>query len=223
MTEETARNDLKILGTTTSAGGYFQDVRVTGECKFTGDVDCVRLSLTGETEVSGNLRMEKMRVTGEFSADGSLEGHSLRGHGEIQASSIRIDQVNYNGNLNVKGDCEVEELHLSGALNVSGLLSAEQLEISLFGPSEAKEVGGSNITIRRSKTGMLLNLLKANQKLLFTAGLIEGDTLELHCTKAEIVRGERVIIGADCEIQTVEYRNTLEIHKNAIVKNKVKL
>lgn len=223
MIEAAARNPLKILGTTTSAGGYFGDVKVTGECQFTGDVDCLKLSLTGETAVAGSLRMDKMKITGEFAVEGILEGHSLRGQGEIKAASTRISQVDFNGNLEVLGDCEAEELRISGAIHVAGLLNAEQLEISLYGPSAAKEVGGSAITIKRSKAGLLMNLVKPNPKVMFTAGLIEGDRVDLNYTKAEVVRGDHVIIGAECEINTVEYSSTLELHKYANVKRQVKL
>jgi len=216
------RSDLKIVGTTTSAGGNFNDIKVTGECQFTGDVDCKKLKLTGNASIFGSLRTEKMKITGEVVIEGSLEGSSVSGQGEIKASSVRADQLDLNGNLEVNGDCVGEKLEISGALSVAGLLSAEHLEISLFGPSRAKEVGGSNIIIRRSKKGKLLHLMKPNL-ISFEAGLIEGDTVELHYTKADVVRGQRVIIGADCEIGTVEYREFLEIHKNATVKHQIKI
>jgi cytoskeletal protein CcmA (bactofilin family) len=223
VTEAATRNNLKIIGTTNSAGGIFKDVKVTGECHFAGDVDCEKFSLTGNARVAGNLRMTKMKITGEVTLDGNLEGESLRGQGEVKAASIRIDDLHINGNLEVNGDCEGEHLHIAGAFNVGGLLSAEQLEISLYGPCKAKEVGGSKLSIKKSKAGKLLHLMKQQPKVLFEAGLIEGDTIELNHTKASIVRGERVFIGADCEIDTVEYRNILEIHKNAVVKHQVKL
>ncbi|WP_405173231.1 hypothetical protein [Paenibacillus sp. FSL H8-0260] len=223
MTEETIRSNLKIMGTTTSAGGFFRDIKVTGEGHFAGDVDCEKLSLTGNARVDGNLLMTKMKITGEMTLMGNLEGYSLRGQGEIKAASVKIDDIHLNGNLEVNGDCEGEHLRISGALNVAGLLSAEQLEINLYGLSRAKEVGGSALTIKKSKTGKFLHLMKQNPKVLFEAGLIEGDTIELNNTKANIVRGDRVIIGVDCEIDTVEYRSALEIHKNAIVRHQVKL
>ncbi|AJS59533.1 hypothetical protein [Paenibacillus sp. IHBB 10380] len=223
MTEIT-RNDLRIIGTTTSVGGFYQNVSITGECQINGDVDCRRLSLTGEANVAGNLRVEDMKITGECMVNGSLDGLSLRGRGEIQTTSgLRIERIKFTGDLDVLGDCEAEELQLSGAVHVEGLLSADRLNINLFGPSHAREVGGSLIVIKHSKSGKLLNLMKLKGKVLFETGLIEGDSVELQHTKANMVRGERVIIGTDCEIQTVEYRDTLEIHKSAIVKHQIKL
>lgn len=221
---ELNRNDMKILGTTTSAGGFYQNVHITGECQFNGDVDCQKLSLTGQAHIAGSLRTTDMKITGECSVDGSLNGLSLRGRGELKTTEgLRIDRFNFSGNLDVKGDCEAEELRLSGAASVDGLLSADRLNISLFGPSWAKEVGGSVISIKRSKAGTLLKLVKNKEEAFFKAGLIEGDSVELQYTMADMVRGEDVIIGTDCEIERVEYRSALKIHKNAKVKHQVKL
>lgn len=116
-----------------------------------------------------------------------------------------------------------ENICIFRALNVTGLLSAEKLEINLYGPCRAKEVGGSILSIKKSKTGRLLQLMKPTTKILFEAGVIEGDTIELVNTKASMVRGERVVVGADCEIETVEYRESLEIHTQATVKYQVKV
>lgn len=216
-------DNLKIIGTTSSAGGSFKDVKITGECKFAGDVNCEKMSLTGNANIAGNLHMKQMKITGEIALEGSLEGDSLRGKGEIKAATVKVDKLHLYGNLDVKGDCEGEKLQISGGLSVAGLLSAEHLEIKLFGPSSAKEVGGSILIIKKSKTGRLLHMMKPSPKILFEAGLIEGDAIELISTKANMVRGERVIIGPDCEIETVEFRDTLEVHKHATVKHQVKI
>lgn len=81
MTEETIRSNLKIMGTTTSAGGFFRDIKVTGEGHFAGDVDCEKLSLTGNARVDGNLLMTKMKITGEMTLMGNLEGMPCGGRG----------------------------------------------------------------------------------------------------------------------------------------------
>jgi len=221
---ELIRNDLKVLGDTTSAGGFYRNINITGECKFNGDVDCEKLRLTGEVMIDGNLRAKDMKITGVSVVNGSLNGLSLQGRGEMRANgALRVDSINLSGNLDVVGDCEADELKMAGVVSVDGLLSSDQLDISMFGPCWAKEVGGSKIRIKRSKVGTLMKLMKSRDGVIFKAGLIEGDHIELHYTKADTVRGESVIIGADCEIQTVEYRDALKIHKSATVKNQVKL
>lgn len=223
---EVIRNPLKIIGETKSAGGFYQNVNITGECQFNSDVDCLKLSLTGELQIAGSLRVQEIKITGECSVNGSFDGLSLRGRGEMKtAAELRADRIKFTGNLDVKGNCEAEEMLLSGTANVDGLLSADRLEISLFAPCFAKEVGGGSIRIKRSKAGAFLNLMKFKdgKSAIFHTGLIEGDSIELQHTRADIVRGGSVIIGSDCEIGTVEYRDTLKIHKNAVVKHQIKL
>ncbi|MGN7761884.1 hypothetical protein [Paenibacillus sp. 22594] len=222
MNETEERTNLKVLGNSTSAGGDFLDVKVTGECTFNGDVDCRKFTLMGETEVNGSLVMESMKLTGECAVKGSIEGESMRGQGDIKAASIHVEGIKFTGNLSVSGDCDAEDMHISGAFQVDGLLSAETLEISLFGPSRAAEVGGGSIKIKRSLGGKLIRPGHPGS-LRFTAGLIEGDHVELQGTTAGTVRGGSVIIGTGCEIETVEYRDFLDIHRNATVRNQVKL
>ncbi|MDQ0192891.1 hypothetical protein [Paenibacillus wynnii] len=221
---EQIRSNLKIVGNTTTSGGYFRHVGVTGECKFTGDVDCQKLSLTGELKVLGNLHADELKITGECAIEGRVEGSSLKGRGELKiASDLKIERIRFTGNLAVKGHCESENLHIFGAIQVEGLLSADQLEIGLYGPSIAKEVGGGSIIIKRSTAAKIVGLMKPRQDAYFVAELIEGDLVDLQNAKAGIVRGKHVIIGADCEINTVEYLDTLEIHKGAKVRQQIKL
>ncbi len=222
MNETADRTNQKILGNSTSAGGRFLDVKVTGECTFNGDVDCRKLTLMGETKVNGSLVMENMKLTGECSVKGGIEGESLRGQGEIRAESVHVEGIKFTGNLSVAGNCDAEEMQISGAVQVDGLLSAETLEISLYGPSRAAEVGGGSVKIKRSLGGALIRPGHPGH-LSFAAGLIEGDQVELQGTAAETVRGGRVVIGTGCEIGTVEYRDSLDIHSNAVVRNQVKV
>lgn len=52
---------------------------------------------------------------------------------------------------------------------------------------------------------------------------IEGDEIDLEGTKAELVRGKTVVIGAGCEIERVEYSGALTVDKAAKVGEQVKV
>ncbi|MEK5238366.1 hypothetical protein NST99_22010 [Paenibacillus sp. FSL L8-0470] len=222
MSNDAERNNLKILGTSSSMGGCFLDVKVTGEGKFAGDVDCLSFSLTGNSGISGSLRTEKLKLTGEIEVKERLTAGALHGQGEIKCGSLSAERFKLSGDLEVSGDCEAEKLQMTGALRVGRLLNADILELVLFGPSRSSDVGGGSITIKRSKAGALLKQVQS-KGILFTARVIEGDQVDIQNTRAEVVRGGNVIIGADCEIGIVEYRSKLEIHKSATVKQQVKV
>jgi cytoskeletal protein CcmA (bactofilin family) len=58
---------------------------------------------------------------------------------------------------------------------------------------------------------------------MLTAKVIEGDIVYLENTKADIVRGKTVKIGAGCQIGTIEYTSELTQDKNSTIKTKTKL
>ncbi|MDT3426729.1 cytoskeletal protein CcmA (bactofilin family) [Paenibacillus forsythiae] len=197
---------------------------ITGECRFAGDVDCVKFSLTGNSEIAGSLKAEEIKLTGECGVRGRIDALSLKGRGELAADAgLRAERLAFEGHIGVKGDCEAGELRLTGAVEIGGLLSGEQLDIGLIGYSRAGDVGGGKIRIKRSKGYLLLKMVKPSQEACFEGRTIEGDHVELEHVSAETVRGGNVVIGPGCEIKTVEYRESLEIHKSAKVDNRVKL
>lgn len=220
---EPRKQDLRIIGETTSSGGQFGNVRVTGECKFRGDVDCDRLSCVGETDVEGNLRAAELKLTGEIGIEGTLDAGRVGGRGQLEVKAgMRGEQVKFTGNLKVGGDCEAGDLVMHGAFQVNGLVSAEQLELKMFGSCNAREIGGGKLVVKRSRTSSIIHLFKPSSAGDLVAGSIEGDVIELEHTRAEVVRGNHVTIGAGCEIGRVEYTQTLNVHKNAVVKDMVR-
>ncbi|TFE24298.1 bactofilin [Cohnella luojiensis] len=222
MTEENVR-DLKMVGTTTSAGGRFRNVKLTGESVFSGDVDCFKLANTGEFIVNGSLRAIELKITGECKVQGSLQALSARGRGELMVSSgVRGENIKFTGSIEVGVDCEAGTLEVDGAINVAGLLSADWLELNMYGPCRAREIGGTTLLVKRSKATKLLNLLKSSGQAKLTADQIEGDKVELDHTEAGVVRGNNVKIGPGCEIGRVEYRDTLEVHKSSVVKESIR-
>jgi len=213
-----------MIGTTTTAGGHFDYVTITGECRVNGSVECGKLSLTGELGIAGDLKVKEMKITGQCQVDGRIDGLSIRGHGEISVSSgLKMEQVSFNGSLTVNGSCEAERLNISGAVNIGELLSADRLEIGLYGPSRAREVGGGTIDVKRSTASRIRKLVNPKQEASFEAELIEGDTIRLTDTRADTVRGNHIIIGPGCEINIAQFRSSLEIHKSARVNQQMKM
>ncbi|WP_025691459.1 hypothetical protein [Paenibacillus zanthoxyli] len=220
----TARGNLKIMGTSSSAGGSFQNVGITGECRFTGNVDCEEFGLTGNSEIDGSLKAEEIKLTGECGVRGRIDAMSVKGRGELTADAgIRAERFAFEGHVSVREDCEAGEFRLTGVVEIGGLLSGDQLDIGLIGKSRAGDVGGGKIRIKRSKGFLLMKMVKPSQEACFEGRTIEGDFVELEHVAAETVRGGSVIIGPGCEIKTVEYRESLEIHHNAKVQRQVKL
>ncbi|MFC5702838.1 bactofilin [Cohnella faecalis] len=223
MADET-RQDLKMVGTTSSGGGRFRSVKITGESVLNGAVDCDKLACTGELVVKGELRSDEVKVMGECRIEGPLNAGSVRGQGEIEVkASARVETMKMTGNVDVGGHFESGDLRLFGGFRVEGLLSAERLELRMYGPCRAKEIGGGTLIVKRSRAAALAKWIKPHSQAMLNVDIVEGDSVELEHTTAGIVRGNRVVIGPGCEIGRLEYRDSLVLHKNAIVKDQVKL
>jgi cytoskeletal protein CcmA (bactofilin family) len=212
------------VGTSSAAGGRYDQVKITGECKVSGDLACRRMGVTGNVWVDGALNSEELSLTGAAEIKGSLRAGTVRGRGELKfENAARVGKVDFTGNMNVRGDMEADRFLLSGACAVDGLLNADRLEIRLYGSCRAREIGGESLTVKRSGVSRLMGLVNIGGPVLLTADVIEGDSVDLSCTEAGVVRGNHVVIGPDCVIGKVEYRESLKVHKSAVVRERVRV
>ncbi|MEK0316490.1 hypothetical protein [Cohnella sp. 56] len=218
------RPDLKMVGTTSSNGGVFGQVKITGECEIRGNLDCERLTCTGEVVVRGQLTVSALKMTGVCEVESGFHSGEIRGAGEVKAQgSLRSEKVKFQGQLAARGDVELGTAELRGAIVCEGLLSAERLELSLFGPSAVHELGGGRLRVRRSRLGALKSLATPGAAASLKAALIEGDDVELQHTEAELVRGGDVVIGPGCNIGRVEYRRELRVDASSSVGERVRI
>jgi cytoskeletal protein CcmA (bactofilin family) len=181
------RRDLKISGTGSSAGGSFDEVHIRGEGAIHGDVECQVFKVMGNSNVAGNLQAKSVRVQGALEISGKLGA----------------DDVKVMGSLAVKGDCSAETFQVRGAFTIDGLLNAERVELSLYGPSNAAEIGCRAIRVKRR-----FRVFGGFRELV--ADTIEGDDIYLEDTVVKVVRGNRVHIGPRCQVDLVEYRERFE-------------
>ena len=132
------------------------------------------------------------------------------------AGSLRLDEG---------VECELFETH--GSFAIQGLLNAEQVEIEVDGACQAGEIGGESVRIYRSATAVntflsrLLNGARRAGRL--SVETIEASQIDLEATRAKVVRGRDVRIGADCEIDRVEYSGTCEIADAAVVRESARV
>ncbi len=69
----------------------------------------------------------------------------------------------------------------------------------------------------------MLTMLRLMPRPVLTAELIEGDVIELTNTKAKTVRGNKVKIGPNCQIETVEYSGDYTCDPSASVETCTKM
>lgn len=233
----TVLHDISINGSGSSGGGSFDKVTIRGEGTITNNLECRIFRTYGTSSVQGHLKTDSFSMYGESTIGGALTSTDMKVLGSLTVNDlstskqfkirgsldskkgVKGETADVKGGLTVEGDVELEKLDLSGNLQVTGMLNAGTIDIQLrFGESKLNEIGGETIQIRRKKP---LPFVKTEGYL--EAKIIEGDTIFLESTKADIVRGKRVTIGQDCDIQRVEFSEHLEKQGNPIVGEEQKM
>ena len=186
-------------------------ISTAGSCRFDGDVECDVMSTAGSASVDKNIRCNVFKTAGSTRVGGNVEGKEIRIAGVLDA----------------KGDVSGEEVAIAGSATIGGLLNAENIEIKLNGTNKIGEIGCTRIEVHPehvsqfSLFGMRLGGNSRYGKLI--CKVIEGDDISLVLTEAAVVRGKTVKIGAGCEIDRVEYSESIEIDDKAKVKEQIKI
>ncbi len=170
-------------------------LRITGTGSSMGGAFSV-VRITGEGAVNGSLQCARMTVIGQTAIDGNI-------HSQI---------VKVQGDLSVTGDCTAETFQARGAIHIGGLLNAGETELLLHGPSQAVEIGGSQIRVRRSR-------FSNPDVASLNVDAVEGDVVRVEYTHAKVVRGHHVEVGRGCHIDLVEYYQEFRQAPQAVVKD----
>ncbi|MEH7109075.1 cytoplasmic protein [Bacillus sp. JJ1764] len=230
--------NLIINGSGSYSGGSYEKVSIRGEGTIVQDVECAAFHVYGTSKAETNVKADKVKVLGEAKVRGDLEAKDTTVMGTLEIGGrARLEKIKIlgqleagerltgvtatiKGGLTVNGDVEYETFDSSGGFEIKGLLSADTIQIGLrYGDSKAAEIGGERIMVKRKKN----SLLPFGKSLgTLTAQVIEGDDIHLENTKADIVRGNKVLIGPGCEIGLVEYTADLQLDQSSVVKTKTK-
>lgn len=236
--ENNNRIDTSISGSGSIAGGCYNDVKISGSGKVTGDLDCTSFRISGSGKAVGNVKAtEEIKISGSGKITGSVETKSFKGSGsfklegavnakEFKASGtgklmkgLEGESATITGYIKVAEDVEVDFFKATGAFNIDGLLNAETIQINLNGGigSKCKEIGGQKIKVTRFSEINILYRLFSNGGGCLEVDTIEGDDINIDHTKAKKVCGDDVYIGEGCKIDEVEYRNVIKVSPDAHV------
>lgn len=200
---------------------------VSGEVELEGNWKGEKAVIRGQMEIEGNINLNNLKVQGKADIKGSSYAKDLKVEGMMEVKqNITGNVVNVVGSLSVKGDCEVEHFYSKGAVTVQGLLNAETVEMFLYGKNKVKEIGGQKVEVKKTDPSwkflqMVESLFRLSIQRTLEVDVVEGDTVYLEHTKAKVVRGKNVTFGPGCEIDLVEYQDSLEKDPKTVVKEEM--
>ncbi len=229
-----------------SAGEHNEKISISGSGRIDGNIRCIALHCSGSVRGEGDITCsEDVRVSGSAHFDKSVSADvisvsgSVKVGGDVNAKtaikisgsfgcggSLKASLLSCSGAVDIGGGAEADEIRISGRINCAGLLNADKVQIRLDGfnvTSKIGSIGGGEIMISNDRKGERISRLPLLKKLVGNGGavcvdeLIEGDIVAIESVRSPKVVGRVVAIGADCEIDLVQYSEEIEIDPNAKV------
>ncbi|WP_106767229.1 polymer-forming cytoskeletal protein [Paenibacillus faecalis] len=228
------REDLHIAGVGKLEGGVYGKVRLDGAGSISGDLDCDDFIGNGSATVKGSLTARTIRINGSGNVDGSMDALevSVGGSAKIK-SDVRARKMTVGGICQIYGKLTASEIELGGRLkaehiqvqtikvkggfHVEDTLLAETIDIKLYDRCEAKEIYGDYIRVYKKGRPIWEKLTFSIRPPRLFVQVLEGKSVELEHTEADVIRGDRVILGPDCNVRLVEYREELIQDPSAVV------
>ncbi len=218
-----SNNDMHISGSGTIAAGNYGGIRVNGSGKIRGSITCTGLYCSGSAKAEGDIVCSgEVKCSGSIHCNGKVEAELFSCSGSARTDSgIKAGTVKVSGSIRAS-DIEAECIVINGGCGVSGLMNAETIEINLNGGCTVGSIGCGKLTVKPGNgCGLVLFGIRKNN--IFEADTIEGDEITLENTTADIVRGNNVIIGKNCNIKTVEYSQSLSVDPSSTVREQLKI
>ncbi len=199
----------------------------SGSAKLAGQIKCESMQVSGSVKAQEAITCtEKCRISGSLHAEKSVTTDNLACAGSVWIGEhLQTKQLRVAGSLSVARDCAAEKFISAGTLKIEGLLNAEtaQIELNRSGnDSYVGSIGGGKFIISRKPSHHPLAIFFRRKWTKLCTELIEADIVELENTHAKTVRVCDAIIGAGCNIETLEYSGNITIHPKAQVKKTIK-
>lgn len=216
-----SNNNVTIMGESLISGGGYGKLKIMGSAWAQEDLEAEKIRVYGTAEFRG-LKAGEVKVAGTARFEGPLNVKILNIAGSADAlATIKAQGIKVYGSLTAKAEVSAERFVAKGTFELTSL-NANDVHIEMEEICRVGEIGAENVKVQPiSRFG--LGFFGANHKKILLADTIEADHIELSNTVARNVKGNQVIIGPGCEIETVEYKDSLKIHPSAKVKNQVKI
>ena len=206
--------NLKLSGSAALPGGEYDEVSVSGSTVISGDIKCKSFSASGALKAEAVACSDDLNLNGASRFSGTIAAERFVLSGSLSCRAIVCGSASLKGSIDVEESITAEEYAvIQGAIQCR-MLSAERVSIVLDGKSEIFSIKGSSVSVTKKK-----HLLPIAQNLCVTDS-VEADEVSMSYLTCPHVVGSRVVIGKGCEINLVQYSETVEISPDAKV-NKI--
>ncbi len=194
------------------------DFGISGSGRVTKDLKCVRGSISGSGKVEGSIYGGTFTISGSGTVEGNFKGDEfiINGSGKV-GGRISGTSVKLYGAVNVGQGIEGDIIDIRGSLRTNNMVNGDQVNIEVGGRTEIEEIGATKVTVSKGIQGrglvsrFILKLFGGREYDYLVAKTIEADEIYLENTIADVVRGDKIIIGEGCKIKKIEYSDSFVI------------
>ena len=204
--------DLKLSGSGIVPAGEYETVALSGSAKISGDIKCSAFSAAGSLKGEAVECLGNMKISGSSKFTKGISAKDLTVSGSFSCGGIECENLSVKGASMIDGEMfAAESAVLQGAIACNGLLSAERVSIVFGGKTAISAIKGGSVSMTKKR-------LAPFAENVHVAGSVEADESSLTYVNCPRVSGKRVTIGKGCEIDLVQYSETIDISANAYVK-----
>lgn len=224
-----------------------KELKTAGSCRVAGDVEAEWTKIQGSMVIEGDLRAGEVKIAGRQTIEGTLRAKEISSAGLLRVSEdVEAEKFLSRGGFEIGGLLSAEEVKIELGGGKVTEIGGTRVEVRRRGPfwGWRREPRRVQIHVQRGPLGETLESVfedlgrlgeevsRAVGESLGWAGrgagyleanTIEADEIFLENTKARVVRGKKIQIGEGCEIESVEYSESLEVAPGASVKEQKKV
>ncbi|MBI3459687.1 hypothetical protein HY009_01955 [Candidatus Acetothermia bacterium] len=209
-----------------------EEISSGGTLKVSGDVEANKFLSRGRFEIGGLLTADEVKIElgeGRVQEIGGerieirASGHFWGWRGKLGKVGVHVDIGRPAPPPPPRPPKPPKKIRISNGehevnIDVGGILEDVFEELERVGIDLGKmgeDLGKVGERVGYAFVGHLAGCVEADT--------IEGDEIYLENTRARMVRGKKVTIGEGCEVETVEYKESLEVTDGANVKTRTKI
>lgn len=226
-----------------------RELKTAGSCRVSGDVRAERMKTAGSCAIEGDVHADEVKIAGTQTIEGSLKAKEITSAGSLKvAEDVEAEKFLSRGGFEIGGLLSAEEIKIELGGGKVTEIGGTRIEVrrrggAFWGWRRAPRV---HIHLERGPEGLSETLESIFEELghigeeveravglgqafgwsrgsgYLEAETIEGDEIFVENTRARVVRGKKVQIGEGCEIELIEYSESLEIAPGAQVKEQKK-
>ncbi|WP_375105016.1 hypothetical protein ACDZ28_14230 [Paenibacillus sp. RS8] len=184
-------------------------LKVRGSLILQEDIRADTVDVVGHLSAQKNVTTVKLKVSGDCSIGGHCRAEQVINLGGLRVQQLQANRLQSSGYFSAAQNVAVETFYAEGAVKIHRLTAGSSIELRL-GNRSTIEVMKSSGTITIKPSLKLMNALIPYFRKL-TCETIEGTSIMLYRTTADLVCGEDIIIGPGCSIGEIRYSKSLTV------------